>query len=344
MSENSKISWTDHTFNPWIGCTKVSQGCEHCYAESFARRYGKADWGPTAQRVRTSANNWRKPLRWNKAQWQECAACGWRGPVSETHYFCPTCDGEDLRPTRQRVFCASLADVFEDNSQLDEWRLELFDLMEATPNLDWMLLTKRPRNINNMVPYNWHGGCRWPDNVWMGTSVENQEQAKQRIAALRWVPAPVTFLSCEPLLGPLDLSSYVIAGVGYVPHKSTLTHWDHSRRLVDLIIVGGESGPHARPMHPDWARSLRDQCQAAGIAFHYKQHGAWLHQSQVSAELQRDLAMAEALGASFTYHNWSDGTRSIRLSRQYAGTPIGRELDGRAWDEYPKANQGGAIE
>lgn len=327
MSENSKISWTDHTFNPWIGCTKVSQGCEHCYAEAFARRYGKAEWGPTAPRVRTSANNWREPLRWNKTQWQECVACGWRGPVSETHDFCPVCDGEDLRPTRQRVFCASLADVFEDNPQLDEWRLELFDLMESTPNLDWMLLTKRPRNIMYMAPGAWRTVGRWPANVWVGTSVENQEQATQRIRSLRWVPSPVKFLSCEPLLGSLNLYNFAFEAAG--------PDWAGFNRLVDWIIVGGESGPHARPMHPDWVRSLRGQCQAAGIAFHFKQHGAWLHQSQVSAELQRDLAMAEVLGASFTYHNWSDGTRSIRLSRQYAGTPISREFDGRTLNEYP---------
>lgn len=331
MGKDSKIEWTDHTFNPWIGCTKVSPGCEHCYAEAFARRYGKAEWGPTAQRVRTSAGNWRKPLLWNKAQWQECTDCGWRGPVSETHDFCPTCDGEDLHPIRQRVFCASLADVFEDSSQLEEWRIELFAMMESTPNLDWLLLTKRPRNINDMVPGAWRTVGRWPANVWVGVSVENQAQAMARIPALRWIPAPVKFLSCEPLLGPLNLRNFA--------YKAAGPDWTGYKRLVDWIIVGGESGPHARPMHPDWARSLLDQCQATGIAFHYKQHGAWVHESQVSRQLQGDLAMSEVFGTSPADYEWLDGSHSIRLPKSFAGTGYGRQLDGRTWNEYPEPPQ-----
>jgi protein gp37 len=126
MGENSKIEWTDHTFNPWIGCTKVSDGCKHCYAEALMdKRYGRVKWGPQGTRQRTSADNWRKPLQWNKQAVKE-----------DKHY---------------RVFCSSLADVFEDNPQLTEWRADLFNLIAETPNLDWLLLTKRPENINRMV-------------------------------------------------------------------------------------------------------------------------------------------------------------------------------------------------
>lgn len=307
MGKNSKIEWTHHTFNPWWGCVKVSQGCEHCYAETFSKRTGHAIWGPakTTQRRTFGDKHWAEPLKWDA----DAAKAG----------------------ERHRVFCASMADVFEEHPQLDTERRHLWDLIRETPHLDWMLLTKRPRNIADMVPGEWRTVGRWPANVWVGTSVENQEQAEQRIPALRWIPAPVKFLSCEPLLSPLALEDLAYEAAGY-------------NRLVDWVIVGGESGPHARPMHPDWARSLRDQCQAAGISFHYKQHGAWLHRSQVPAHLRLDLAMANVFGHDFKYHEWSDGTESIRLPKTFAGTPIGRELDGRTWDEYPVANQGGTIE
>lgn len=247
MAKNSKIEWTDHTFNPWIGCTKVSQGCKNCYAELLmGKRYKKAEWGPQGQRIRTSAANWKKPLAWNRQAAQE--------------------------GRRYKVFCASLADIFEWNDQLINWRRELMTLIEQTPHLDWLLLTKRPENIPHMVPWMWYqedaggylvDGGQWPANVWIGTSVENQQTADERIPLLMSIPARYRFLSMEPLLGPVDFW----AVPGFNCYNLNLHGW--------WVIVGGESGPNARPMHPDWARSLRDQCHNAGVPFFFKQWGEW---------------------------------------------------------------------
>src|SRR5688572_16993416 len=146
MAENSKIEWCDHTFNPWMGCTKVSPGCKFCYAETLMdERYGKVKWGPLGDRIRTSKANWRKPIQWNKAAWFQCRDCGWRGPRGDIHQ-CPGCSGFNMDAVRQRVFCASLADVFESKKQqwlnMHQWRMDLFKLIEETTNLDWLLLTK----------------------------------------------------------------------------------------------------------------------------------------------------------------------------------------------------------
>lgn len=252
MAENSNIEWTHHTFNPWIGCQKVGPGCDHCYAESWDARglqQRETRWGPHAARTRTSAANWRKPLAWDRA----AAAAG----------------------ERHRVFCASLADVFDNHdSILPEWRADLWALIAATPNLDWMLLTKRPGNIDRMLPHGWSGG--WP-NVWLGCTVVNQAEADRDIPKLLAVPAAVQFLSMEPLLGSVDLRSWI----GSHPYVGTSTYagLDGLRRcdlsgntgLLDLVIVGGESGPGARPTDEAWIRSLKDQCQAAGVAFFVKQ-------------------------------------------------------------------------
>lgn len=230
MGENSKIEWTHHTFNPIWGCVKVSPGCEHCYAETFAKRTGHAIWGPaaTTERRTFGDKHWDEPRKWN----DEAAEVG----------------------ERRRVFCASMADVFEEHPQLRNERFRLWHLIGKTPALDWLLLTKRPENVASMVPAQWSADG-YPANVWVGTSTENQHYANKRIPELLYVPARVRFLSVEPLLGPLDLSEYLSEGG---------IHW---------AIVGGESGPKARPMNPDWVRSLRDQCNAAGVAFLFKQWG-----------------------------------------------------------------------
>lgn len=220
MVENSAIEWTDHTFNPWVGCTKVSPACEHCYAEGWAKRTGQEHlWA--GERRQTSEPNWKEPLRWNRKA-----------------------EGAGVR---HRVFCASLADVFDNQAQ-EQWRFSLWSLVCDTPNLDWQLLTKRPQNIAKMLPATWLNS--WP-HVWLGTTVENQEEADRRIPHLRAAPARVRFLSVEPMLGPVR------------PELDGI-HW---------VICGGESGPGARPMDPNWARSLRDQCQAAGVPFFMKQMG-----------------------------------------------------------------------
>lgn len=219
MAENSKIEWTDHTFNPWVGCQKVSPGCDHCYAETLMdHRYGRVQWGPHGERKRTSVANWRKPLQWAKAA-----------------------RGTGQRP---KVFCASLADVF-DNQAPEGARDDLWNLISKTPELDWLLLTKRPENIAKMLPVLGH----WP-NVWLGTTAEDQPHYDRRWPILAAVPAAKRFISYEPALGPLTLS------------------WPH---YPDWIICGGESGKDARLMDLAWARSLRDECNRLDIAYFFKQ-------------------------------------------------------------------------
>lgn len=224
MGANTKIEWCDHSWNPWVGCTKISPACDHCYAEGWAKRTGQATlW--TGDRRRTSAANWRQPEKWNR----EAERTG----------------------VRRKVFCASLADVF-DNQVPDEWRADMWRVIACTPHLNWLLLTKRPQNIAKMLPLGW--GTGW-SNVWLGTTAENQEEADRRIPHLRSVPASVRFLSVEPLLAPVDLRSALAPA-------SAPIHW---------VICGGESGAGARMMDPNWARSLHDQCRGAGIPFFMKQ-------------------------------------------------------------------------
>lgn len=242
----TKIEWTatpradgtlapGYTFNPWMGCQKVSPGCAHCYAEAMIDlHYKKAKWGPNGTRVRTSAEYWRQPLKWNRA----AAAAG----------------------ERRKVFCASLADVFEERAELDAWRRDLWELIAATPSLNWLLLTKRPENIESMAPIGWiNRGA--PHNVWLGTSVENQETLEQRVPHLLRAPAVVRFLSCEPLLGPITFCISRDVSLRY-------------HRGADWVIVGGESGHEARPCSLDWLRDVRDQCAAAGVPCFVKQLGA----------------------------------------------------------------------
>jgi protein gp37 len=233
--KNSGIQWTTHTFNPWIGCHKVSPGCKHCYAEAQDKRWKKGRWGLKAPRDLTSPSYWKQPARWNA----EAAAAG----------------------RRDRVFCASLADVFEDREELVPWRLRLFELIKGTPALDWLLLTKRPENIDRLWPYRDEGPgfIRWP-NIWLGTTVEDQEHAELRVRKLASVPAKVRFLSVEPMLGPIDLDRCGIA--------AQFMHW---------IICGGESsqgGAKARPFDADWARDLMAQARARRIPFFMKQMGS----------------------------------------------------------------------
>lgn len=226
MAENSKIEWTDHTFNPWMGCTKVSPACDHCYAEAMMdTRYGKVRWGAGEDRIRTSKANWKQPPRWNRAA---------------------IADG-----ARPFVFCASLADVF-DNEVDPRWRRDLFMLIEATPNLVWLLLTKRVGNVVKMTDP-MAGNLMLPDNAAVGATMANQEEYdrdRMKLAEVARVCAPLfTFGSFEPLLGPVILD----------------------KNAPDWIIVGGESGRETREMNPQWARDLRDASARFGRAFFMKQ-------------------------------------------------------------------------
>lgn len=291
MAERSNIEWCDATFNPWIGCTKVSPACDHCYAErGFDHRRHVVQWGAGQARKRTGTENWKHPGLWNKQVFAECPECGWRGELRNAMRGCdcPSCMQPGvLVSASRRVFCASLADVF-DNEVPPEWRAELFALIANTPNLNWLLLTKRPQNIVRMVRS--HGsiagnGTRYlPDNVWLGTTIEDQKRAEINLPALlrtrEEIGARVLFVSVEPMLGPIDLTDIVVRhGGGTEDHFSALYDADDDEAdtasYIDWVICGGESGPHARPMHPDWARSLRDQCAAAGVPFMFKQWGEW---------------------------------------------------------------------
>lgn len=220
MAENSGIEWTHHTFNPWIGCTKISAACDHCYAEAWDNRFSGNRWGPHADRTRTKT--WGSPIKWQKIAKAE---------------------GQ-----RYRVFVASLADVFDNHrSILPAWRRELWALIRQCPDLDFLLLTKRPENIARFLPDDWDTGYH---NVWLGCTVEDQKAA-DRAKHLIKVPAVVHFLSMEPLIGPVDLSA-VIHG-------------------LEWVITGGENGANFRPVDPDWFRLLRDQCAAASVPFLFKQ-------------------------------------------------------------------------
>jgi protein gp37 len=271
MGDNTEISWTDSTFNPWIGCTNVSPGCDNCYAEALANRYRWAKWG-NHNRKRTSSENWKKPVRWNG-------------------------DGPQFKRDhghRHRVFCASLADVF-DNQVKPSWRRDPFALIRDCHDLDWQLLTKRPQNILKMLPADWGSG--YP-NVWLGTTTEDEKRYRQRWSILARIPATIRFISYEPAVGALGR---IDLGVGCVP---------------DWIIVGGESGPKARAMDPQWARSVRDQCQALGIAFFHKQWGTYRSNPAV----------------------WSGAPEAdARALDPPSNGKGGARLDGRLYRQFPEA-------
>ena len=255
MSETT-IQWTGtpladgtmapgFTFNPWLGCAKVSDGCKHCFAEHETpvrvhRGRGLELWGVDAARHVTSDDNWRKPLAWNRL-------------AKKTG-------------VRLKVFCASLADVFEDRRDLDAARHRLFDLVAATPCLDWLFVTKRPENMTRLAPPSWAKG--WPLNVWAGCTVEDQTRADERIPHLCLVPAAIRFLSVEPLLWPVAIGLLGIApkdwGYGYKPIGE----------LIDWVIVGGESGTKARPLDLRWVRAIIEEGRAAGVPVFVKQLGA----------------------------------------------------------------------
>ena len=231
--KHSNIEWTTHTFNPWIGCTKVSPGCAHCYAETLNKGMGWTQWGDAGERFRTSPHNWNEPRRWNR----EAAKTG----------------------QRARVFCASLADWL-DYKAPTAWRVELLDLIAECTELDWLLLTKRPESwsarmheamgAGSHLARTWLNGMA-PHNVWIGVSAEDQTRWGERMKLALEIPAEVRFVSGEPLLGPITMGAM----------------------RPDWLIVGGESGPGSREMKPEWVRALRDECAATGVRFFFKQWG-----------------------------------------------------------------------
>lgn len=280
MGDVTAIEWADRTFNPWEGCQKVGPGCDNCYAETRNARWngGEAtNWGPGAPRRRTSAANWRKPIQWDKQAAKDIRVAKAGGIPPPPPVF---------------VFCASLADVF-DNAVPAEWRRDLFDMIRATPNLTWLLLTKRPGNIvklfdevkpapQSKAPLrHW-----WPSNAAIGCTVVNQEEANRDIPKLLQAKEQLNpafaFLSMEPLLGPVDLRNVATMAFRGAEFLDALTgelrgmFGDPCRSEmsgVDWVIVGGESGPKARPLQLFWVRSLLLQTGGTKAVFNFKQVG-----------------------------------------------------------------------
>ena len=282
MAEHSKIEWTDHTWNPWIGCTKVSPACDNCYAEALmADRLHQVEWGSGNDRKTTSEANWKQPLRWNRA-----AAA--RGVV-------------------ENVFCLSLGDIW-DNEVDPHLRAKAFNVMDSTPQLRYLLLSKRIGNAVKMC----NSIAGLPRNAALGATLVNQDEwdrdlpklqdAGQRLGAL------FTFASVEPMLGPINAN-------GSFP---------------DWVIVGGESGPSARPMHPDWVRALRDQCAEADVAFFFKQWGAWLP-SPDHMNFTEGEKWAREIGAK-RLEQHSDGHTYAFVGKKRAG----RLLDGVTHNAMPE--------
>jgi protein gp37 len=297
MSAQSKIAWTDATWNPWIGCAKVSPGCKSCYAENetfvrVQRSKGRELWGGK-ERHRTAEATFNAPLRWNQKPWV-CDNCGHCQTTEESKSACAKCVGNDSSHKR-RVFSLSLGDWLDEAITI-EWLADMLDVIRRCPNLDFLLLTKRPENwrdriekvILNCTAKDTDDLCEWlhhwqlagsdnagvrsrhspPQNIWIGTTVENQEYADKRIPELLKIPAVCHFVSQEPQLGPVDYSLEWLA-----PFKETDPMLNRTPR-VDWIIVGGESGPKARPFSIDWARQTVRQCKEAGVACFVKQIGA----------------------------------------------------------------------
>lgn len=312
MGANSKIEWTDHTFNGWVGCAHVSPACDHCYAESWAKRSGHPElWNGT--RRRTTAENWRQPLLWDKRARQQ--------------------------GVRKRVFCMSLADVF-DNEADPQWRADLMKLVGMTTHLDWLFLTKRIGNARRMLneAMDRLHLPRWDQdpwrNVWIGATVVNQDEADRDVPKLIATPAHRRFLSIEPMLGRVDLCGQL--GMWW---NQTMDCWEGTfqtinrdqwgRKRIDWIIVGGESGSGARAMHPEWVRSIRSQCGGANVDFFFKQWGQYLPEDQEEA---RKFSFETADGRP-AYHEFPGGLCAVRLRDKH---DAGRVLDGRTHEHFPQ--------
>jgi len=354
MSENTKIEWCDHTFNPWIGCTQVGPGCDNCYAKSWDRRFAVSGhamhWGAGQARSRTKT--WGDPVKWNKTNFYECSVCGWRGSDKDDEFSRPKkgCI-HILAPARQRVFCASLADVF-DNEVDPVWFTDLFELIEATPNLDWLLLTKRIGNVAKMVADGRWFPTHWP-NVWLGATICNQAEADRDIPKLLEIPAAKRFLSMEPLLGPVNIDRYLLSTFEKAAHNDQMLGTECQSDKIDWVIVGGESGPNARPMHPDWARNIRDNCDAYCTPFLFKQWGNWRAAVWFDGPDSDNDDGDNFVDLDRTDHQFvaADGRTWDTFGGRYMYPPMplgnwclmvnegkkaaGRLLDGREWNEVP---------
>jgi protein gp37 len=301
--KDSKISWTHHTFNPWRGCEKVSPACDNCYAEVWAKRTGKDIWGKDKPREEASEDYWRQPEKWNR----EAAQAG----------------------ERRRVFCLSLADMFEARHDLSPLRTRLYGVIERTEWLDYLLLTKRPGNAPDMVPAHWLKQPR--ANVWFGTTVEHPDYLG-RLDELMEIPAIVRFVSAEPLLAPIKgIGRHLRAREGAM---AAGIHW---------VIVGGESGGHARPMQPSWARQIRDLCNEAHVAFFFKQWGAWAPVKHYSIDNEWSFVNDGGVQVVRRKREALVGDGDGGLMAKVGAGLAGHVLDGKIWTELPNTSQGGTV-
>jgi protein gp37 len=334
MAKNTSISWADHTFNPWLGCAKISPACDNCYAENLMdKRLHVVQWGANQSRERVSPQNWHQPIKWQKEA--VLAQAAWQHDIELHSGNESACIANSFtKPKRPRVFCASLADVF-DNAIDPQWRIELFDLINKTPALDWMLLTKRIGNAKAMIKAatensDFHNGRvnfeknPW-HNVFIGATICNQAEADRDMPKLLATPAAKRFLSIEPMLGPVELNHLT-------PEPGT------NQSGIDLVIVGGESGENARPMHPHWVTRIRDQCKGARVPFHFKQWGEWSttteHYTHWLGASGNCVDLDSAEGQSL----WEDGIKGKENTKGYLAIGLvgtknsGRALDGKNHD------------
>ena len=404
MASITNIEWADSSWSGWLSCTKTgSEACRFCYAEALLdKRLHIVEWGQGKPRKRTSVQNWNQVHKWNRTPFYQCMACGKRGTEAELLKTDESiCDCfKHMAPARRRVFCSSLSDVF-DNEVPPEWRTDVMRLIESTPNLDWMLLTKRIGNVKKMMPPEaWTDG-KWPSHVWLGATVCNQAEADRDIPKLLEIPTSIRFLSIEPLLGKIDIAKWLdpwtCAMCGYhgaesdsgpclcgncdieavydakigsavcpscnkndgqsddvgnsCPKCRAVGEWsrdyghkfDNNDHFIDWVIVGGESGPHARPMHPAWATQLQKQCEAAGVAFLFKQWGEWLPLPHFpyqdlsilrADEVDNDVIYMD--GTIMTKGNWQgpegEGAHMCKVGKKEAG----KILNGYSHLEFPK--------
>jgi protein gp37 len=364
MAEQSKIEWTDATWNPWIGCSPVHTGCDHCYARTFGRRFG-VTWGPEGTRRVTSQAYWRKPLSWNR----KAAAAGkrlkvfpslcdpfenWDGPMlasdGDELRMCRFCDWwgtlpvimRQLGPQKKPTDCPECGKETV-AVPMNFIRGQFFELIDQTPNLDWILLTKRPEN----VVWVWPGGPR--DNVWLVYSASDQATLDAGIGHLLvcrdLVLVPMLGVSLEPLVGPVKFDADWLS----FRCPECLRHGDYCdcdlqgeypiNPTLDWVIVGGETGPGARPMHPDWVRRIRDECKAAGVPFTFKAWGEWApwgvggSVSNEVAETARQVGHFDEQGEFLDNTILSSG-REIHMAR-IGKKRAGRLLDGVTWDHWP---------
>jgi protein gp37 len=300
----SKIEWTDEVWNPITGCTKVSQGCEHCYAETIANRFWATQYPPNEDGSPRKFTN----VRLHPERLEDLLK--WRKP--------------------RRVFVNSMSDLFHEDVP-DEFIAAVWGRMIAAPQHTFMILTKRPIRMTEIVPNLYRdlftNEPQVVPNVWLGVSVEDQATADERIPYLLQTPSAVRFVSYEPALGPVDFNYWLTERYGCGGERANAgceECWWQLNKL-DWIIMGGESGPGTRPMHPDWALSMRDQCQAAGVPFFFKQWGGYCCFEQLPED---------GKGLKDTQYEPIDvgGCTVYRVGKKAAG----RILDGRTWDEFPE--------